>query len=298
MKKEILAVMDIGSNSVRMVVYDLGTMPPRHLYNEKTHCPLGRDLGITGKLAPDAAENAVDAIRTYRVVAQSFEGAALKIVATAALRDATDGAAFADRLCQETGISEVRILTGDEEAAYAAEGVLFLEPEAEGIVVDFGGGSLELARITNGQVGETVSLPLGAFRVKALGDEAEEKLRRIFSAYKPVFGGARALYAIGGMARTLAQAHKTANGRTGKLQGYSLSPAVLTSFCHEIGEASLDRLETHYDIAGHRAGLAPVTALVLRLLVEELEPAAFVISGAGVRDGIVHEFLSHKTKVT
>lgn len=291
----ILAVMDIGSNSVRMVVYDLSVLPPRHLFNEKVFCALGRDLGTTGKLSPDGMSLAMEAIGTYQAAALRHHADDVIVVATAALRDASDGADFAARVRDAYGL-DVRILDGDQEARYAAEGVLEMDMTARGVVGDFGGGSLELARVGNEKVYETLSLPMGAFRVRSLGEMAETRLASVLEGSLSIFGSAPALYGIGGMWRALGQAYMDAQGIKADLRGFIVGTAEMIAFCRRIEACPHDDITGTFGFEGHKVDLAPITAMALRVVLEVLAPDRFIISKAGVRDGIVHEYLSSRSK--
>lgn len=289
------AVIDIGSNSVRMVIYDITRKIPVQVYNNKSFCALGRDLDRTGLLDRDGIDHAIKTIANYLGVIADFRVSNVRIVGTAPLREAQDAAEFIDAVKRETAL-DIRVLGGDEEAVYAAMGVLALEPGAEGVVADFGGGSLELARITNGKIKNTVSLPVGAFRIEAMGREAENQLRGSFDALVPQFGRSEMFYSIGGAWRALAQAHLMKyTGQSKGLQGYEILLADIIRFCELIEGASEEEIKQLYGLEGHRAKYAPLSALALRLLMQSLKPRVFITSTAGVRDGLLKEFLSQRS---
>lgn len=131
------AVIDIGSNSVRMVIYDVSVCPPYQVFNEKVYCALGRDLATTGRLNPDGVKAALKALQAYQLIARSQSVGRIRTVATAAIRDAEDGDDFIRMVRDIAGLS-IRVLSGAEEAQYAAEGVLAFDPMADGVVADFG----------------------------------------------------------------------------------------------------------------------------------------------------------------
>lgn len=286
--KNSFGVIDIGSNSVRMVIYDLTQSPPVQTFNEKVFCALGRDLTTTGKLNPEGAEAALGGLRDYARVAQEQSLAHLDIVGTAALRDASDAPEFVARIAIETGLS-IRLISGDEEARYAALGVMSLDPSAQGIVADFGGGSLEFAWIKDGATGETISQPYGAFRVLSMKD-ADATLKEGLNKMLPAYGGSPALYSIGGSWRALAQAFMIDAGQEADLQGYEISRAEIIFFCDKIAALTGDDVRALYKIEDKRAALAPVSAFVLKQVMTILEPQKLVVSLAGIRDGIVYDF--------
>ncbi len=292
-----LAVIDIGSNSVRMVIYDIDHHPPEKIFNEKVFCALGRDLGTTGRLNPQATESAFKALRAYKLLSEVYHVADLRVVGTAALRDAADGPIFINQVRDEIGL-DIRTIRGDEEAGYAARGVLVLDEKADGIVADFGGGSLEFARIHDNQVFERVSLPLGAYRIMALGDRdgAESAILNALEPLTGVFGQACALYAIGGSWRVLAMAYMKQTGQSAPLQGYTVSTPAMVQFCRSIMNLDEQELRQAYRMESHHARQAGTAAFALSIVLQKLAPAAFVVSTAGVRDGVAHEFLLSDTK--
>lgn len=288
--KNNFGVIDIGSNSVRMVVYDVSRQPPVQVYNEKVFCALGRDLTQTGKLNPEGAEAALEGLKSYASVARERGLVRLDVVGTAALRDATDGNSFIERAQAETGLM-IRLISGDEEARYAALGVMALDPVADGIVGDFGGGSLEFARLKHGVISATVSRPYGAFRVLAMQGGAGETIEAGLRDLVPVYGDTPALYAIGGSWRALAQAWQMEYGQAGRLlQGFSIERADIVPFCDRIIKISPAEITRLYKLEDQRAALAPVSAFVLKQVMTVLSPARMIVSMAGIRDGIVYDF--------
>ncbi len=289
------AVIDIGSNSVRMVIYDLDHLPCEQVFNEKVFCALGRDLATTGYLSPSGVQVALKAIHGFFLIAEAQQVKTIVAVATAAVRDAKDGPEFIADIYKTCGLS-IRTLSGDEEATYAARGVLALDPNAKGFVGDFGGGSLEFAKIGLGTISDTVSLPLGAFRVQAMGDRAEQDITALLQPVVDTYRGLPALHAIGGSWRGLAQAYMRELGPARELQGYAIPSSSMIEFCQRIEQTSLEDLRKIHRFEGHRAGLAGISAMVLRVVLRQMGPSIFVTSLAGVRDGMVHEFLSSHSK--
>lgn len=145
-----VAVVDIGSNSVRLVIYDRLWRSPATLFNEKSLCAIGRHMVTTGRLDEDGTEAAIAALRRFREITAALGVSRVDAVATAAVRDAKNGNEFVVRARDALG-SPIKILTGEEEARLAAEGVLAAIPDADGVVGDLGGGSLELAFVSSGK---------------------------------------------------------------------------------------------------------------------------------------------------
>ncbi len=285
-----LGVIDIGSNSVRMVIYDLAYNPPEKIFNEKVFCALGRDLASTGRLNAEAVSSAFKALRAYKLLSEIYQVEILRVVGTAALRDAIDGQSFIDRVNEEIALS-IRIISGDEEAGFAARGVLVFDPYADGVVADFGGGSLEFARVYRNQVHDTVSLPLGAYRVQAMGNKARDNMLAYIEPLKPRFANLDALYAIGGSWRVLASSYMKDKGERENLQGYTIPTPDMIEFCKNIKGMTEQAIRETYRMESHHAKQATAAAFALELILKELAPREFVVSTAGVRDGVAHEFL-------
>lgn len=290
-----LGVIDIGSNSVRMVVYDTAHNPPEKIFNEKVICPLGRDLGTTGLLNPDAVDIAFKALQAYKLLSEIYQVESLQVVGTAALRDAANGAGFIESIQQKLALT-IRIISGDAEAGYAARGVLMFDPEADGVVADFGGGSLELARIYGDTVHDTISLPMGAYRVQSMGETAREQISNFLIPLRARFGNLDNLYAIGGSWRILALAYMRSQGLKMELQGYSIPTAVIIEFCKQIRELDATTIVDRYRMESHQAKLSGIAAFTLESVLFDLNIQNFIVSTAGVRDGVAHEFLLSGTK--
>jgi DNA-binding transcriptional ArsR family regulator len=127
-----IAAIDIGSNSVRLVLYRLEGRAIWTVFNEKVLAGLGRDLATTGRLSPDGVTLAMTALRRFAAVLEGVRPERTLIAATAAVREAADGPEFCERVAAETGL-RIRVLSGEEEAKYAAMGVLAGAPDAHGV---------------------------------------------------------------------------------------------------------------------------------------------------------------------
>ncbi|MGB3281087.1 MAG: exopolyphosphatase, partial [Pseudorhodobacter sp.] len=169
-----VGVVDVGSNSVRMVVFDGAARSPAYFYNEKLMAGLGKGLAETGMLNPEGKERALIALKRFAILARGMGISPLTCVATAAVRDASDGPEFAARVEAETGL-KLWVIAGEEEARLSAQGVLLGWPDAKGIVCDIGGNSMELARIADGKVGKRATSPLGPFRLQQVEGGAEKR---------------------------------------------------------------------------------------------------------------------------
>ena len=162
-----VGVVDVGSNSVRLVVFDGAARSPAFFYNEKIMASLGDGLAETGHLSVDGKARALSAIRRFKLLADSMGISPLTTVATAAIREAEDGPAFCTQIEAETGL-RIWVIDGEEEARLSAQGVLLGWPGAHGLVCDIGGASMELAELREGRVGRRLTSQLGPLRLKAV----------------------------------------------------------------------------------------------------------------------------------
>jgi len=291
-----VGIIDIGSNSVRFVVFAGLTRAPVQLFNEKSACALGAGLQKNGVLNPDGRDCAVSAVGRYVRLARAMGVGRLDLLATAAVRDAADGPAFVAEVAERFGIS-VRVLSGHDEGSLAALGVLLGTPDAEGIVADLGGGSLELVEIDGGRVdplGRLCSMPLGVLRLDdiAQGGEAavdaaiRDNLARVpWVAERPV----RTLYAVGGSWRALAKLCMTQeNHPLQVLDKYTLSrdkALALTDLVARIGRRSMDKIP---GISRRRIAVLPHAARLLQALLNEIKPERLVFSIHGMREGFYY----------
>ena len=288
-----IAAIDIGSNSVRLVLYRLEGRAIWTVFNEKVLAGLGRDLAETGRLSVEGTRQALTALKRFAAVIDGLQPAHTFVAATAAVREAEDGPDFCGRVAAETGL-RIRVLSGEEEARYAALGVLAGIPHADGVVGDLGGSSLELVRLTQGQVGRGITLPLGPFALAdARGFDADRVRETIAERLKPA-GEHKAdnLYAVGGAWRTLAQVHMGVSGYPLRVvHQYEMAAAEILDTARLIARSSKASLEKWPGLSRKRAETLPVAALVLEGLIERLGLKRIVLSAWGVREGLLYEAL-------
>jgi exopolyphosphatase/guanosine-5'-triphosphate,3'-diphosphate pyrophosphatase len=288
-----VAAIDIGSNSVRLVLYRLEGRAIWTVFNEKVLAGLGRDMSVTGRLSVEGAAQAITALKRFAAVIEGVQPALVFIAATAAVREAEDGPVFCDTVAAETGL-RIRVLSGEEEARYAALGVLAGIPHADGVVGDLGGSSLELVRLADGAVQRGVTLPLGPF---ALADDRgfdADRLRGVIAKrLKPVGDfSADTLYAVGGAWRTLAQAHMAVSGYPLRIvHQYQIGAEDLLGTAQLIARSSKASLDKWPGLSKKRAETLPYAALVLESLIERLGLKQIVLSAWGVREGLLYEAL-------
>src|SRR5215472_15758389 len=286
------AVIDVGSNSVRLVLYRVEGRAVWTMFNEKILAGLGRDLAVTGQLSPEGVEAAMAALRRFAALVAAAKTDRIFAVATAAARDADDGRAFCRRVRAETGL-DLRVLTGAEEARYAALGVLAGAPGSSGLAGDLGGASLELVRLENGAPGDGVTLPLGPFSFKDTGrfdpDRIREQVQRRLKPHleelrTPVF------HAVGGAWRNLTLlAMRMAGYPLEIIHQYELTRREALEAARVISRQSPRSLEKVEGISRRRLETLPHAAAVLEGLVDCLDVERVVLSAFGLREGVLFE---------
>jgi exopolyphosphatase/guanosine-5'-triphosphate,3'-diphosphate pyrophosphatase len=286
------AVIDIGSNSVRLVVYRLEGRAIWTVFNEKVLAGLGRDLGEGGKLNPEGVIQTLAALRRFRAVLEAVKPAETFIAATAAVREAKDGAAFVARIKAETGLN-TRVLSGEEEARYAAVGVLAGTPDATGVVGDLGGASLELIRLETTGAGLGVTLPLGPFSLGLSDGFDPERVRRLCAQrLAPVAQAFKTdvFHAVGGAWRNLALLHmRLSDYPLHVVHQYSISRGEALDAARLVAHQSKNSLERIEGMSKKRSETLPYAAVVLEQLIEALDLKRVEISAYGVREGLLFE---------
>lgn len=297
--KGLVAIIDIGSNSVRMVVYHGLKRVPLPLFNEKYMCALGKGLARTKRLNPAGVEEAYLAIARFMVMAQRLEVASLDILATAAVRDAENGAEFVAKLEAQHGV-KVQVITGDREADLAAKGVLASIHEPLGISADLGGGSMELATIERTRIGHTASCHLGSLRLLDTTDGNLKKMEELVkSELKQVdwlkHADADCIYAIGGGFRALAKLHmKKTNYPLDIVHEYVMSKRAVNQLIERLLEMSPSQIAELPGISQKRAATIIPTALVLQQLLHHTNAPKVMFSVSGIREGFFYDLLEPK----
>ncbi|WP_226582046.1 Ppx/GppA family phosphatase [Acuticoccus sediminis] len=296
-----IAVIDVGSNSVRLVIYERASRAPTVLFNEKVLAALGEGLVDNGRLTEEAMGRALIAIRRFMAVVRAAEVDNVTIVATAAARVASNGAAFIRDIEAIAGVP-VRVLQGVEEAQMAAAGVLCGFWRPDGVVGDLGGGSLELIDLSPKGVGEGDSYPLGTLRLR--GDAKSslarggEIARDILARSEPLRAcQGRNFYAVGGTWRSLVRLHMAVTSYPiSIMHQYAVEADEMADFCDEVLKHGVDTMDKSGVISKGRRGLVPWGAVVMRALIALGRPRTIVASSLGVREGLIYEALSEEER--
>jgi exopolyphosphatase / guanosine-5'-triphosphate,3'-diphosphate pyrophosphatase len=298
-KDKPVAVIDIGSNSVRLVVYDGLRRSPYPLFNEKVLCGLGKGIAITSKMDEVAVTRALAALRRFRALIKQIGCDEVFALATAAAREASNGKDFITAAEKMLG-SDITILTGKEEARYAALGVIASIPDADGVVGDLGGGSLELINVQDSQLFDGVTLPLGPLRLIDMSADSITKARKIVDEYLDKANVLetlkdRTFYAVGGTWRNLARLHLNhMKYPLHVLHQYTMARQGARDISELVSNLSPGALRSVKDISRSRLNTLPYGALVLERIVERGKPKRVVTSVYGVREGMLFAKLSRK----
>jgi exopolyphosphatase/guanosine-5'-triphosphate,3'-diphosphate pyrophosphatase len=290
------AIIDIGSNSVRLVVYSGNERVPSTIFNEKVMAGLGKGLQRTGELAPAAQERALAAMRRFRLLTRQMEVERVCVVATAAVRDASNGGEFLGKV-KALGFAP-RILSGEEEGIMAGQGVLSSIPDADGIVGDLGGGSLELVDVEAGRVVHSASTPLGVLRLDALLDKGEASFaRRVAKTLEAAGfkkkGRKRPFYLVGGSWRTLARLDMSLTDYPLPiLHHYRMSPDRLVPLQDAVAGLDADASKNIPYLSSSRVPTLPGATMLLKALSDELRPSELVVSSYGIREGLLYDELT------
>ena len=295
-----VGVIDVGSNSVRMVVFDGAARSPAYFFNEKIMCALGAGLPETGYLNPTGRQRAVAAMQRFAALARGMQVRHLTAVATAAVRDAADGPAFVKEVESQTGLN-IWVIDGQEEARLSAQGVLLGWPGAYGLVCDIGGSSLELAEIGQGRVGKRVTSDLGPLKLQAVaGGRAGRKahITQTLARLQGVLGPQPdRLFLVGGSWRAIARIDMHRRGYPLRvLHEYQMTSADARATVKRIEGADLDDLRQTCGISGGRMALVPLAAEVLRRLIQTFRPHDIAISSYGLREGLLYEQMPQRLR--
>ena len=294
-----VGIIDIGSNSIRLVVYDGPARIPAILFNEKIMAGLGKSLATDGALSPEGMDRAINALGRFQRLADQMEVVGLRTVATAAVRDASNGAEFLNRL---NGLGlDVQLLSGEEEAAMAGHGVLAAIPNADGIVGDLGGGSLELSRVADGAVHERASFPLGVLRLAAFREQGRGTLDRIVTRALDKagwnWGADLPFYLVGGSWRALARLDMhLADYPLPILHHYRMAPEQAQRLVRVLAHIDKRRLREIPGLSSSRLPTLPDAAALLAVITRQLRSSGMIVSAYGLREGLLHQSLAEEVR--
>lgn len=301
--REPVAIVDIGSNSIRLVIYEGIARSPTVLFNEKMLAGLGRSIVSTGLLDPAGVERALAEFARFRALCDQAGAREIHVIATAAAREAENGPEFIARAGEALGC-EVRVLSGREEALYSALGIISGFHRPDGITGDLGGGSLELIDVKGEEIGDGITLPLGGLRLAdATGSDIKAARavigREMERAKLLAAGKGRTFYAVGGTWRNLARLHMVErNYPLHVMHHYEMDPAECLGFLTQVAQGDSGGMAGIKRISKNRRGLLPYGAAVLLEIIRVMQPSRIVVSATGVREGYLHAQLDEEWQKT
>ncbi|ARO13991.1 exopolyphosphatase / guanosine-5'-triphosphate,3'-diphosphate pyrophosphatase [Ketogulonicigenium robustum] len=288
-----VGVVDVGSNSIRLVVFDGAARSPAYFYNEKVMCALGEGLSQTGRLSPKGRARALAALSRFAALARGM-GIELSAVATAAVREAEDGPEFCAEVLRDTGI-ELHVIPGEEEARLSAQGVLLGWPRSYGLVCDIGGSSMELADLADGKIGDRVTSPLGPLKLREVSGGQAGLDAYIAREIKLLHGmmhdeTAMRLFLVGGSWRAIARIDMDRRDYPLTIvHEYRMTAESVAATRAYIAKSNLDDLRSRCDISEDRMALVPLAIQVLDALCRVFKPKDIAISSYGIREGMLYE---------
>lgn len=294
--RQPVSVIDIGSNSIRLVVYEGVARAPTVLFNEKMLAGLGKGIANTGKLDPDAVTRSMEEFRRFRALSDQAGAKDLYVLATAAAREAENGPDFIRRAEAVLG-TKIRVLSGREEAYFSALGIISGFHRPDGIAGDLGGGSLELVDIKGHTIGDGITLPLGGLRLQDMSKNSLATAAKIakteLGKAKFLKGGkGRIFYAVGGTWRNLARLHMNATGYPlGVMHHYEMDVAGSADFLAQVARGDIDTIPGIEAVSKNRRALLAYGAIVLQQVIAVMKPSKIVISAVGVREGYLYSLL-------
>ena len=295
-----VGVIDLGSNSLRLAAFTAHDRALQPLFNEKEICEIGKGLEKTGRLNPDGTALALKTLARFKTLAEGMGIPQITILATAAVREAVDGRAFLEEVRVQTGLTP-KIISGEDEARLAAAGVQFGIPDADGLVGDLGGGSLELAQV-GGKQERLVSLPLGPLRLMEASEGRLSAAERIVNETlkKVDWLGAmhkRDFYAVGGIWRAIAKAHIRAQDHPlNVVHQYTVDAAHMADYALKLAAMSPTALDRVKGVSRKRQENLPFAAMLLERMLAFGLPQRVVFSATGLREGYLYSQLSDKER--
>ncbi len=296
-----VAVIDIGSNSVRLVAYEGLSRSPAALFNEKALCGLGREVQSTGLLPADAVDHALATLKRYSALCATMGVKKIFAIATAACREAKNGRAFV-KLAQRAIGAEIDVLSGGREAELTALGVISGVHHADGVVGDLGGGSLELIDVHGTRARHGLTRPLGGLALADISarsvKKAEKFVRKTLSSL-PVLKAChgRRFYAVGGTWRSLARLHMWQTAYPlHVMHGYAIDADEALEFARLLHRVDVETLSNIEVVASARRPLLPYAALVLEYILRIGRPRQVVFSALGVREGLLYSLLKERDR--
>lgn len=301
---ETIAIIDIGSNSARVVVFERDASGYlRALAGSRASLRLVEDVDKRGELTESTMARTTEALRDFKAIATGAGATRIVTVATAAMRDAINGALFGQRLERELGL-QIEIISGGEEARYGFDGATRGLAVSSGLLFDVGGGSMQLTTFERRRRGNDLSLPLGALRLNARFLDSDPptrpQLRRLRDYVRKSLAKTRIkrlvqdgrLIGTGGTLRNLAKIDReTQNYPIASLHGYELPCDRLTATVELLASMKEKHRDRLPGLSAERADSIVGGGVAIQTLAEFMRASHVVVSGQGIREGLALRLL-------
>lgn len=303
-----IAVIDIGSNSARLVVMELYETGAYNLvYNQKEPLRLASKINKKGEITEEGCNETVECLRNFASLCKLYAANAIIAVATAAIRNAPNGKALANRIRMETGL-KVEVISGNTEAYMSYLGVVNTLAVKDALIFDLGGGSTELILVKNRKMLKSISLPIGCVNLTALAKIEDKitpavvtRLHKIIASYAskvPWLEEAKGLpiIGVGGTARSIGKIdQKRIKYYTPKIHNYQMNITSLRLIFKMLRGTTLEERKNISGLSADRADIIVAGASIIKVLAEQVKTKQFVVSGCGLREGLFTEYYTRKT---
>ena len=296
-----VSIIDIGSNSIRLVAYDKINRVPRMIYTEKVFCSLAKNLDIDNSIPKKNYKKTINAIKRFYKISLDIKSSELFIFATAAIREADNGFILKNEIENITN-REMIILSENDEVKLSTQGLISSFPSANGIMADLGGGSLELSLLENGKLKKFTSLKIGVVRL--LNEFSKNKNKCLINILKKLnqvkwldkFKKTN-FYAIGGSFRSLANVNIWNNKYPLSIvQGYAINSIEIKKLLNLSSTIKAKTIKLIPEIENERIKTIPVASIILDNLIKKIDPKKMIFCSQGLREGFLYSLLDKKTK--
>ncbi|HET7376850.1 MAG TPA: Ppx/GppA family phosphatase, partial [Anaerolineae bacterium] len=297
-----IGIIDLGSNNSRLIIMAYTPGVAFQLIDQlRERVRLSAGMGAENILRPEPMERTIRLLKVFRKLCEANGIDSIVATATSATRDATNQAEFLTRVQNEAGLT-MRVLTGTEEAYYGYLGAVNSLSFQNGLVIDIGGGSMELGRVQDRKLHQTASLPLGAVRLTEtflrsdppkrgdirMLDRYIDAMLSTLSWLKPKSAGT--LVGLGGTARTLAKIdQKRRKYPLDRVHGYSVSLASIENILHDLEQMTLSEREKVAGLSKDRADVFIGGTIALTRLMHQAGYHEMIVCGQGLREGLFYE---------
>ena len=304
-----IAIIDIGSNSARLVVshiYKNGAY--NMVYNQKEALRLSQKVDGQNMLTEEAFTSTIDTMRSFAHMCKVYQADKTIAVATAAIRNATNGAELVAKVAEETGI-QLHIISGKTEAYISYLGVINTLDVKNGIIFDLGGGSTELILFKNRKILESVSLPLGAVNTTGMFNIRNEMPPNVYNdvsafvmsrlnQYPWLKQNNLPLIGVGGTARTVAKIIQRAKKYPAtKIHNYAYPVQTFRSFFNKLRLTNLEQRKKISGLSSERSDIILAGSTIISCLLEATGAKKLITSGCGLREGLFYDYYSKSNNV-